>query len=58
MAAFIPSQKETGEQIEPLPAADGVQQGQGAITRFIVCGNLFEARRCPKSAVAAQAPKR
>ena len=53
MAALMPSQKETGEQIEPLPAADGVQQG--AITRFIVCGNLFEARRCRKS---AQAPKR
>ena len=36
------SQKETGEPIQPLPSADGLQQG--AITRFIVCGNLFEAR--------------
>ena len=40
--AALSSQKETGEPIQPLPSADGAQQG--AITRFIVCGNLFEAR--------------
>ena len=52
--AALSSQKETGEPIQPLPSADGAQQG--AITRFIVCGNLFEAR-ATQQAHASQAPK-
>jgi hypothetical protein len=36
------SQKESGEPIQPLPGTGGAG---GQITRFVVCGNLFEARK-------------
>jgi hypothetical protein len=41
--AALMSQKESGDPIQPLPPSNGTAAGQ--ITRFIVCGNLFEARR-------------